>query len=84
MMGDPPRNEITCQELVELVTAYLESALPPDQRLRFEEHITFCAPCIRYLEQMRQTIVATGTLREDDLDPESRDMMLRVFQEYTR
>lgn len=82
-MSEHPHGEITCQELVELVTSYLEGSMPSDERLRFEEHIAFCGPCIRYLDQIRGTIAITGTLREDDLDPDSRDMMLRVFRDYT-
>jgi anti-sigma factor RsiW len=73
-------NEITCQQLVELVTDYLEGSMPPTQRLRFEEHIAFCEPCVRYLEQMRGTIAMAGTLRENDLDDDSRDAMLRVLR----
>lgn len=75
-------DEMVCQELVELVTDYLEGSMPPDQRLRFEEHIAYCGPCVRYLEQMRQTIVLTGALRENDLDPETRDTMLHIFREF--
>ena len=76
--------EITCEELVELVTAYLDKRMPAEQRLRFEEHIAFCSPCATYLDQMRQTITATGTLREDDLDQQSRDAMLSVFKDFRR
>jgi|tagenome__1003787_1003787.scaffolds.fasta_scaffold19548386_2 hypothetical protein len=75
-------NEITCQQLVEVVTDYLEGSMPPIERLRFEEHIAYCGPCIRYLEQMRQTIAVAGVLREDDLDTESREMMLRVLRDF--
>lgn len=81
-MSGQSNKEMVCRELVELVTEYLEGSLPPGQRLRFEEHIAYCAPCVRYLEQMRQTIVITGALREDDLDPEAREAMLHVFREF--
>lgn len=77
-------SEITCRELVELVTAYLDRRMPAEQRLRFEEHIAFCSPCASYLEQMRQTITATGRLGEGDLDQESRDAMLSVFKDFRR
>ena len=77
-------SEITCKELVELVTAYLDERMPAEQRLRFEEHIAFCSPCSVYLEQMRQTITLTGALREDDLDQQSRDAMLSVFKDFRR
>ena len=75
-------NEMVCQELVELVTEYLDGSLPADQRIRFEEHIAYCGSCVRYLEQMRQTIVLTGALRESDIDPEARETMLHVFREF--
>ena len=77
-------SEITCKDLVELVTDYLDDRMPAEQRLRFEEHIAFCSPCAVYLEQMRQTISVTGALREEDLDQESRDAMLSVFKEFWR
>jgi Putative zinc-finger len=82
--NEPHQGELTCRELVELVTDYVERAMPSQRRLRFEEHIAFCAPCARYLDQMRQTIVLTGRLRADDLDPEWREAMLRVFREFAR
>ena len=77
-------HEITCKELVELVTEYLDDRMPAAQRLRFEEHIAFCSPCGVYLEQMRQTIAVAGALREDDLDQQSRDAMLNVFKDFRR
>jgi anti-sigma factor RsiW len=65
--------ELTCKELVEVVTDYLEGSMPAEQRLLFEEHLAFCDWCQRYLEQLRATIRLTGTLREDDLTPEAQD-----------
>lgn len=81
-MNGQSDTEMVCQELVELVTEYFDGSLPADQRIRFEEHIAYCAACIRYLAQMRQTIVLTGALRENDLDPETRETMLHVFREF--
>lgn len=43
-------NDLTCQELVELVTEYLEGALPPGKRVRFEQHLAVCLGCTTYLE----------------------------------
>ena len=73
---------ITCQELVELVTDYLDNALPTDVRVRFEEHLTLCPGCDDYLAQMRQTINATGSLTEEALDPTTRDQLLALFQDW--
>jgi anti-sigma factor RsiW len=76
--------ELTCKELVEVVTEYLEGRMPAERRLLFEEHLAFCDWCQTYLEQMQETIRLTGTLREDDLGPEARDGLLRVFREWKR
>jgi anti-sigma factor RsiW len=76
--------EMTCKELVEVVTDYLEGSMPTEQRLLLEEHLAFCDWCQTYLEQMRATIRLTGTLREEDLDPEAREALLGVFGNWKR
>ena len=58
---------LTCRELVELVTAYLEDELDRDARRRFDEHIHGCDGCTAYLEQMRLTVAVVGRVRPDDL-----------------
>ncbi len=72
--------EITCQELVEIVTDYLEGRMPAEQRLLFEEHVVFCSWCDTYVAQMRETIRLTGMLREEDLSAETRDALLDAFR----
>jgi anti-sigma factor RsiW len=78
-----PRN-LTCQELVELVTDYLEGTLARRDREAFDVHIAGCTNCRRYLEQFRQTIALTGTLRETDVSPEAADALLAHFAEWKR
>jgi predicted anti-sigma-YlaC factor YlaD len=75
-------DELTCKELVEVVTDYLEGRLSPAERVRFEEHVAFCSWCRTYLDQMRETVRLTGTLAEDDLSPEARGGLLRVFRDW--
>ena len=79
-----PIDELTCQGLVELVTDYLEDAMPAEDRLRFERHLVYCDWCTTYLEQMRETVRLTGTLREEDLLPEARDQLLAMFRGWKR
>ncbi len=67
------RGEFVCQEMVELITDYLEGALSRSQRRRFEAHLAACEHCSEYLEQMRVTIRATGQLRAEDLTPAMRE-----------
>jgi predicted anti-sigma-YlaC factor YlaD len=74
--------ELTCKELVEVVTDYLEGSMPAERRLLFEEHLAFCDGCQTYLEQVQETIRLTGTLTEEDLGPEAREGLLRVFRDW--
>jgi anti-sigma factor RsiW len=76
--------ELTCQELVELVTDYLEERLPAAERARFEAHLADCSACRTYLEQMRQTVQALGMLPEDSLSPAARDALLAAFRDWQR
>ncbi len=73
---------LTCQELVELVTDYLEGTLPESERAAFEEHVSHCRGCSAYLEQMRKTVYLTGRLTEDELNPSVRDKFLAVFRHW--
>ena len=77
-------DEMVCQELVELATAYLDGALAPADRARFEAHLAACSHCRIYLEQMRATIRALGRLGEDDLAPDARETLLRAFRGWKR
>jgi anti-sigma factor RsiW len=72
--------EMPCQELVELVTAYFDGGLSRADRRRFRTHISGCDHCSEYVEQMRLVIEATGTLTEDDIDPDARQDLLEAFR----
>ena len=72
--------QLSCRELVELVTDYLEGALSEDERLRFEDHIERCGACRIYLEQIRQTISLLGRLPEDGLSPDAERGLLEAFR----
>jgi anti-sigma factor RsiW len=72
--------EMACQELVELVTAYLEGSLSRRDRRRFEAHIRHCEHCTAYVGQMRLVIEATGRLTEEDVPPEAREELLAAFR----
>ena len=76
--------EISCQEIVELVTDYLEDALPKEERRAFEEHLAGCPHCTNYLDQMRQTMRLTGRLTEEALEPEFRAQLLDAFRDFKR
>jgi anti-sigma factor RsiW len=73
-------HDLTCQELVELVTAYLEGTLSAAERLRFVEHLAECEGCTTYLEHMQQTIRLLGCLSEDHVSPEAQEKLLGAFR----
>ena len=72
--------QLSCQELVELVTDYLEGALTPEMDDRFERHVGKCDGCNVYLEQMRLTIALTGSLTVDSVSPEAELALLDAFR----
>jgi anti-sigma factor RsiW len=71
-----------CRDLVELVTEYLEGALDDDRRAAVEAHLADCEGCTNYLEQMRTSIQVTGHLDEEQIPPEARAPLLRVFRSW--
>jgi Putative zinc-finger len=75
---------LTCQEVVELVNDYLESALPGEEAELFEQHINFCDGCATYLQQMRATIRLLGRVGDADLPPATRDKLLAAFRDWRR
>jgi anti-sigma factor RsiW len=73
---------ISCREVVELVTAYLENALPPEQRSRLERHLELCGPCAEYVEEVRMTARMTAVATAElELRPD-RDALLTVFRKF--
>jgi anti-sigma factor RsiW len=74
--------QLSCKEVVELVTDYLEGTLPEDIRLQMERHLAGCDGCTNYLEQMRQTVRLTGELREENLTEQQRAELLRLFRDW--
>jgi anti-sigma factor RsiW len=76
--------ELTCRELVELVTDYLEDALSAREHARFEQHLDLCAHCRDHLEQLRATVALAGRLREADLSPDAGTALLAAFRVWRR
>ncbi|HEV8421219.1 MAG TPA: zf-HC2 domain-containing protein [Actinomycetota bacterium] len=73
---------LTCSELVEVITEYLDGALSPADRARFDAHLDLCEGCRNYLDQMRLTIRAVGRLREEAITPLAKDALLGAFRTY--
>jgi anti-sigma factor RsiW len=75
--------ELTCRELVELVTEYLDDALPAGERVRFDRHLEECEDCATYLAQFRTTIAMVGALRAEDVAAATCERLLEHFRGWT-
>ena len=77
---------LAARVIASLGTRYAQLGITQDEidkaGVLFEEHLAFCSWCVTYVEQMRETVRATGTLREEDLDPALRDSLLTVFRDW--
>ena len=80
MTDETQADDLACTEEVELVTDYLEGALPPVEARRLERHLETCPGCTEYLEQMRAIAGSLRPLREDALPPEIRDDLIDAFR----
>ncbi|SRR6266567_6450793 len=75
-------NGLACQEVVELVTDYLEGALLPEKRAQLEEHVAGCDGCTNYIEQVRLTIGMLRGLAQEPVFPETQEELLQVFRQW--
>jgi len=75
---------LACQEMVELVTDYLEGTLGWRTRRRFARHLRGCDACQRYVDQMRETLSVLGTVPADSLSPEAQATLLDAFRDFER
>jgi anti-sigma factor RsiW len=76
------RRPLACQQVVELVTDYLEGGLSRSDQRRFEAHLDGCPHCTEYLHQMRSVITATGQLTPEDMSPEMQDEFIALFRQW--
>jgi anti-sigma factor RsiW len=76
------RPPLVCQQVVELVTDYLEDALSAPDRRRFEVHLGRCPHCTEYIDQMRTVIRLSGRLSPEDLSPQVQDEFLALFHRW--
>jgi anti-sigma factor RsiW len=81
-MAQNAANELTCQELVELITDYLEGALSPADRRRFDQHISKCDWCKIYIEHIKLTIKVAGKLSEASIDQRAKEELLAIFRHW--
>jgi len=77
-------DHLTCSEIVELVTDYLERSLSPAEAALVEQHLNFCEGCVWYVDQIRMTIETVGRIEPEDVPPEVRSQLLTAFRDWNR
>jgi anti-sigma factor RsiW len=75
---------LTCHEVIELLSNYIDGALSPDDRRRVDEHLALCDGCATYLEQMRETIRVTGMVTEEQVPEGDKSALLDAFRDWRR
>jgi predicted anti-sigma-YlaC factor YlaD len=75
---------LSCQQVVEVITDYLEGSMGWRDRRRFEKHLRACDGCTLYLAQMRETLSLLGTVPVDTLPPEAQSTLLDAFRDFPR
>jgi anti-sigma factor (TIGR02949 family) len=73
---------ISCQQVVDLVTEYLDGAMAVDDRSLFEQHLNFCDGCIWYVDQIKTTVATVGRISEEDVPEEMRERLLTAFRDW--
>ena len=67
-----------------LASEYLEGALTPEQRTRFELHLNFCDGCSSFVDQVRETAALASSLSVEEIPDEVRGKLLAAFREWAR
>lgn len=75
---------LTCHEVIELLSDYIEGVLTNDDRRRVDEHLALCDGCTTYLEQMRETIRLSGMVSEDQVPDPEKAALLDAFRDWRR
>jgi predicted anti-sigma-YlaC factor YlaD len=75
---------VDCNELVEVITDYLEDNMSPEDRARFEEHLIYCDGCTAYLDQMRATLAAMGLIPPQSVSVQARERLLQSFRDWKK
>jgi predicted anti-sigma-YlaC factor YlaD len=73
---------LTCQEVIELLSSYIEGGLTVDDRRRVDEHLALCDGCTTYLEQMRETIRLSGMVTEEQVPEDEKAALLAAFRDW--
>jgi len=76
--------ELSCSEIVEIVTDYLEGDLDPPTAAAVQEHLRLCPGCDRYVDQIRETVSTLGSITSDSLSPQAQSDLMEAFRTFER
>jgi hypothetical protein len=76
--------DLTCANMSDLATDFLEQAMPADEQTSFETHLVFCSDCLTYLDQIRATRRHLGELHGPALDEPERERLFEAFRARAR
>jgi anti-sigma factor RsiW len=77
-------DELSCQQVVELITDYLEHTLLPEVRERLEAHVTECPGCESYIEQMQLTIDMLHQIARESVFSATKQELLQLFHDWKK
>ena len=75
---------LSCREIVEMVTDYLEGDLDADTTTALEAHLDLCPGCERYVEQISETVTTLGDVSSDNLSTDTQAGLLEAFRTFRR
>jgi anti-sigma factor RsiW len=78
--GNPSDEDLACQEVVEVVSNYVDGLMEPEEMRRFEAHLLDCPYCTRYVDQLREIGGALHGLAGESIAPERREALLEAFR----
>ncbi len=84
MLDRRVRSVLTCRDVTERVTDYVEDAMPYSERVSLWMHLAMCKHCRAYLQQYRDTIATLNKLPDAPPSAECRDELLRRFRDRKR
>ena len=78
--GNPSDEDLACQEVVEVVSSYVDGLMEPEEMRRFEAHLLDCPYCTQYVDQLREIGGALHGLAGESIAPERREALLEAFR----
>jgi anti-sigma factor RsiW len=67
-----------------MVTDYLEGDLDPPTAAALEAHLRLCPGCVRYLDQIRETVSTLGSITSESLSQQAQSELLEAFRTFER